>query len=490
MTPRAFPLDVRRRALTVLPFLSGVVAARGLGLGMATDYDSRAILEISIPAILDGGYAPSRSLGFPLYEGIAAVLYAAGGLTLVNAFSLVLTVGFGLLTVDILRRSRGPLAGLAAVAILFLPIVLINATIMMETALTLLLSAAMVHFAMKVVESEKPAPVVGLALVSALAILTRPDNVLAVAAVHLALLSMPRSHRAWVCASGIGAVAAAAGIYVFLRGGIATFAPTTATMMSDASLPRKAARAALMMAHAVTLPGSVAVLGLMAIWLRRLRPAAIRVAPLIVRIALVSVVLYVPRFVLLPDELEYLAIPVVFVLMAMALLPARPANVALYGLLALVIAASNVVQVSLLQRRAGGGDAYSIVPSLQPGALLQDWTARAHRPALLSEEFSAYVAREAFGSPPPEIHAPLFWHAFVSPDGADLVTDADNIYLFDNPRLAARPELSLSRYRRVAVCDETLFPDEKAWRALRPAPRFTALERFQAGGRLHCRRLR
>ena len=102
-------------------------------------------------------------------------------------------------------------------------------------------------------------------------------------------------------------------------------------------------------------------------------------------------------------------------------------------------AGANAARQCINLSRAGGGDAYSIVPSLQPGALLQDWTARAHRPALLSEEFSAYVAREAFGSPAPEIHAPLFWHAFVSPDGADLVTDADNIYLFDNPRLAARP---------------------------------------------------
>jgi hypothetical protein len=392
--------------------------------------------------------------------------------------------------VDVLRRIRAPLAGIAAVAILFLPIVLINATIMMETALTLFLSAAMVRVAMDVVETAARGPILLLALLSALAILTRPDNVLAVGAVYLALLSMPRSRPARVCASAIAAVIAAVGVYVFLRGGTQSFAPATETMVGAASLPRKAVRAALLMAHSFTLPGSVAALALVAIQLRHVRLDSIRVAPLIVRIAVASVILYVPRFVLLPDELEYLIVPLVISLAAMALLPARPANVALYGFLALTIVGSNVVQVALLQRAAGGGDTYSIVPSLQPGALAQDWSARTHRPGLLSKEFSAYVAREAFGSPAPEMHAPLFWHAFVSPDGADLVTDLDNIYLFDNARMVARPELELSRYRRVAVCDETLFPDEKAWRALRPAPRFTGLDRFRAGGLLHCRRLR
>ena len=481
-------LDVQRRVLPVLPFISGLVAARGLTLGPATDYDSRAILELSIPAILQGSYEASRSFGFPLYEGLAAALYAAGGLVLVNAFSLLMTVVFGLLVANILARIRSPLAGIAAVAILFLPIVLINATIMMETALTLCVTAAIVLTAMDAAEAEGPHRMVLLGFLSTLAILTRPDNVLLVGAVHLALLSMPRSRPAWVFASGLSAVVAAGGVYVLLWGGVQSLLSTTATMVSHASTARKAVRAALLMAHSFSLPGAAALTVLLAFQFKHFRADSLGAAPFIVRLAIASVLLYVPRFLILPDELEYLIVPVVVTLIAMACIPARPATVVLLGLLAVAIVGSNVVQLSLFRRTHGGGDAYAVKPSLEPGALIQDWSAREHRPLLLSKGFSTYVAKEVFGFPAPDIHAPLFWHAFISRDG-DLVTDADNIYLFDNTRLTARPELSLKRYRRVFVCDETIFPDEKAWRVLRPSARFTALQHFRAGQRLHCRQV-
>jgi hypothetical protein len=399
-----------------------------------------------------------------------------------------MTVVFGLLTANVLARIRSPLAGVAAVAILFLPSVLINATIMMDTALTLCVSAAIVLTAMDAAEAEGPRRMILLGFLSTMAILTRPDNVLLVGAVHLALLSMPRSRPAWVFTSGLSAVVTAVGVYVVLWGGIESFLSTTATIVSHASTARKAVRAALLMAHSFSLPGAAALIVLLAIQLKHLRVDSLRASPLIVRVAIISVVLYVPRFFILPDELEYLIVPVVITLIAMTCIPARPANVVLLSLLAVAIVGSNVVQLSLFRRTHGGGDAYTVTPSLEPGALIQDWSAREHRPLLLSKEFSAYVAKEVFGFPAPDIQAPLFWHAFISRDG-DLVTDADNIYLFDNPRMATRPELSLKHYRRVFVCDETLFPDEKAWRVLRPAPRFTALQHFRAGQRLHCRQL-
>ena len=83
----------------------------GVGLGLGADLDSRGIFDYAFPAILSGSYAVGRSYGNPLYEFIAAWLYAAGGITLVNTYSLLLAIAavfifyFLLNGTDAIRRT-------------------------------------------------------------------------------------------------------------------------------------------------------------------------------------------------------------------------------------------------------------------------------------------------------------------------------------------------------------------------------------------------
>ncbi len=95
--PHLVQINYRKVRSEHLLLLLLACATAGLGvygstLGLGSHDDSRAIVERSISAILQGSYQPSRSLGYPLYEAIAALLYwMTGSLRTINLYSLVLS---------------------------------------------------------------------------------------------------------------------------------------------------------------------------------------------------------------------------------------------------------------------------------------------------------------------------------------------------------------------------------------------------------------
>ena len=128
----------QRRVCQLLAFaiiaLMLLVAVMGVGLGLAQDRDSAAILD-RFPEILKFHYVPSRSWGNPLYEILAAYLDAVGGLVLVNLASAFFTLANALALYSIIRPDQNVRSLLAFAACVLNPLVLSNSSALMEFAL-------------------------------------------------------------------------------------------------------------------------------------------------------------------------------------------------------------------------------------------------------------------------------------------------------------------------------------------------------------------
>ena len=101
-------------------------------MGLGEDADSDAILG-AVTKIIDGEYYPSRVYGVPGYEFIAALLYKYNGIVMVNLYSFILYVLYVFIVFKIIREFFENNGFYIFIAMCFHPVVLLNATVMMET---------------------------------------------------------------------------------------------------------------------------------------------------------------------------------------------------------------------------------------------------------------------------------------------------------------------------------------------------------------------
>lgn len=459
--PQRFTLTLNAAALAS----GALVLAAGIGglrLGFAEDVDSLGIAR-SAEAILAGGYERSRVLGVPLYELIAAGLMGLGGVTLVNAASLLFTLGAVAFLWAAFRRAGGKGAAFALLAAAASPLILINASAMMETSLLALCVSAGLWAALYAAATGDRRFVVAAALAGALATAARPDAALFALALG-AGLALEQRHNwrkaaetlAWFAGFGLLAI----GLYGLMNGG---FAFLDQVAVSQDSAGRSLARAVL---------GAVTVLGLFGAlvlavtlgrvardpedaWRRAARAApAARVALLV---AVFAGVFYGLRFLALPDELEYLLPAFLALCVALGAFAGR-LTCALFAMSLLV---ANVAQIALFERR---GEDVRVAVSLQPGALAQDWSFRRHNQWLRMPETQAALAT-LVGEPRASPDTTHLWLNGVAFPGGGLVLGADQLYRFLGAGAGDPHDLSL--YRAVMVCPAALVP-RRGWRVLQP----------------------
>jgi hypothetical protein len=418
--------------------------AYGATLGWGTDRDTLRVIT-SARAILAGTYLRSRSFGFPLHEAASALLYAAGGLLAVNLGTVAVTTGGIMLARCLVPPSRRT----ALVCVLCgCPLLLANASSAIDFGWDFAGAIALCVTAQGV--SRDLSFTAGYFLCAAGLLLLRPDNVLFVAAVTIMLLLGGAAGRRTVIVATLAAGAVAACIYLGLNGqgmlatGVSTTRPFSARLL----------RAAVFLAAALG-PGGMLAL----VWLRW------TAATFLTRLALLSWLLYVPRFAALPDQLDYLILPVMITVVAsVAALPVRRLWAA-----AVLVVLPSFVTVSLLRRDPVSGALRPQV-ALQWGALPQDWAARRFATRMASRAMIQVVEARTGAGP---LTYDIFMPGYVSA-GGDLVIGRPHLYrvLPLGGGAGALATVPRARYRAIWACDAALGPNSgwRGWEAPEPAP--------------------
>ncbi len=408
--------------------------AYGATLGWGTDRDSLRVIA-SARAILAGSYVRSRSYGFPLHEAASALLYAAGGLLAVNLGTLAVTTG----GIVLARRLVPPSRRTALTCVLCgCPLLLANASSAIDFGWDVAAAMALCVVAQTPARNARFAAAYFLCTTALL--LLRPDNVLFVAAVTITLLLAGGGRRAVIAATLLAGLVAAC-IYFGLNGigmlatGVTTTRPLFARLL----------RAAVFLTAALGHGGMLAI---------ALLPAT---APaFLTRVALLSWLLYLPRFAALPDQLDYLILPVTLTIVAaVAALPVR--HVWAVGVL---VALPSLVTVSLLGRDPFTG---ALRPhlALQWGALPQDWAARRFAARMASPAMTRSVEAHVSAGP---LSYDTFMPGYISASG-DLVIGLPHLYrvLPLGGGAGALATVPRARYRAIWACDAALGPNS-GWR--------------------------
>jgi hypothetical protein len=455
--------------LLLLTLIIAGLGAYGVGVGLSSHGDSRAIVENSIPAILHGSYVPSRSLGVPLYEVVSALLYrATGSLRAINYYSLVVAVAALFVFAGLLDRSLGATRRALVLAGFALnPLMLINSSALIEWMQIMLLLLVLLASAKAWLDHRQNLQLVGYGLSSTLLVLTRPDMVVMCTAVLLALLWETRSESRFaveLIASSIVAGLLTAAIFLTINHGIDFvhgYSPSSDTRL------RRIAVAAMGAANVF------GPLGLVAITL-----LAFHLAHEILlherhhvswwgRLLLVAGPLFILRFVILPAKLEYL-LPLVPV----ALLAVAHERL---GLLWVAVVASSLILTSAvcvsLFKRTVGVDRISVEIDVHRGALAQEWEVTRHYQLISSQRILHELADLVYAGEPaprPQLHAVNYAIGVLS-DENDLIIGEEQLYRLDNQRFP-RPQLRRRSYRRIYVCSGSISGIVPGWRVWQRPP--------------------
>ncbi|SFB47983.1 hypothetical protein SAMN03159496_04098 [Rhizobium sp. NFR07] len=461
----------------------------GAFLGLAADSDSRSLVEAA-QNILAGRYIPSRSFGNPLYEGLVAGTLATGaGLVAVNLLSLMgslIAVG----AAAVLARMIGATPiGVSAVivAVALHPLMLTNSSALMETEASLALALAFCCLSLHAGLARDPSrsALVATAVIGVALVLTRIDAAILVVSMGTAL-----AYHGWRTGSLrllvmqlallvlIGVVSIS--IYSVLNGGLSFL---SADVLQTEPWGRRLVRAVLGVGNALQLVGIFAVL----IFLMDLYgktsavPIGVRrtniVRDVFGHALLFAIVLFAVRFALLPDELEYLLIPLVLGLVW--LMSAVNSHLVVGIILALSIM-QNVASIFLFDRSPSGELVFR--PALAAGGLWQDMSLRRNVLTIESEGFRRWLAAEA-GLPDQIVELQTHGPGFISKSGA-LVISRLNLYQIDNPRLM-QPRYRSAFYDQIRACDRELFPGT-GWRVLQRPAVERASQAYLSGDHLTC----
>lgn len=470
--------------LLLLALIIAGLGAHGVGLGLSSHSDSRAIVEKSIPAILHGSYVPSRSFGVPLYEVMSALLYeATGSFTRVNCYSLVLAIVSLFVFASLLDRSLSVarrslvLAGFA-----LNPLVLINSSALIEWMQVTFFLVLLLVNAKAWLDHRRAIHLFGYGLSSALLVLTRPDMAVMCLALLLALLWETRLDprcAVQLVVSNLVAGLATATIFVVINHGVDFIAQ--GNVLSDDPLLRRFGVATIGTINIFGPLGMVLITILGFNLVRTLFRDGTEISWWD-RLLLVTGPLFFARFVLVPDKLEYVLPLVVVVLLAVAHARLSLTSVAV---VAFSLITTSAVCVSLFQR-TDGTDRFTVALHVNRGAVAQDWEATRYDRLLTSRPFLDNLADVVYAgeSPPrPQIHVNEIG---LFSDENDLIVGAEQLYRLDNARFTSLKS-KRKAYRRVYVCDGSLIGFFPGWRVLQRPPALPRIDPITGQLVLHCR---
>ena len=360
--------------LPVLIILIACLLAGCINFSNGPGSDTDAGLVIIAAKALPDVYIPSRSWGNPAYEVIVYNLYylfhtSLYDSTAMQLYGIVCLIAVALLLYAcLLKVTKGNTKVSLAATLSFLafPVTIANSNVVMETMQGVALALAAFYFFLRSLKEGKHYQLVLIAVFAGLATATRLDYIMFATALGLVvyIYKNPDPLTIAECVAVYLAVAFSPWFiyhdFDFMRRSVVTYA----------SLSRKAIRAAIGFTAFWGLP----VFAYFGYFFLRKLPRVPRTllnyeANPVPVFVLLAYSFYLPRYLMLPDELEYILVllPLGILLFSMY---ATLNQVVLAGLLAFI---PNLVQVYFIKHETFG---YKFSPGIAAGAIWQESTIR------------------------------------------------------------------------------------------------------------------
>lgn len=342
-------------SLLVLAGLSAI----NFSHGFSEDYDGYFVIS-KAQALPDEGYTPSRSWGFPAYEVFIYPIIHYLGIEAAKFYSLAFSLGsvvvFYLILFQI-ERDGGKLF-FGTLSFVVLPVTIVAGNTVLETGQGIFFALSGILFYLRY--RSKPAPLnfYLMAIGLGFAVSTRPDYVLLSAAVAYVVLMYNRP----------GSKLLLIGLLLWSISALLPYAIYEGLYFSADVVPpdsylRRFIRGAL---GIVNLYGIFAV-GILLLWgVVNYRRYTGPDKPVAVLIGITSL-LFILRFVMLPDELEYIYI--LAPLLVILLLLVRISRKYLI-LLTISLFIPNLVQVHFFERTETGD--VKVTAGVSPGVIAQE----------------------------------------------------------------------------------------------------------------------
>ena len=488
--PHLVQINYRKVRSEHLLLLLLACATAGLGvygstLGLGSHDDLRAIVERSISAILQGSYQPSRSLGYPLYEAIAALLYwMTGSLRTINLYSLVLAIASLFIFAGLLDKTLGKKRrSLVLIGFAFNPLILVNSSTVTEWVQMVFFLLLLLVSAKFCLSYRRNADLIAYGLCSGLLVLTRPDSVFVCGALLIAMLwtigAFTRYAAKLVVTSLIAGIVTAS-IFLIINHGLDFFGGYA--LGHDTPLRRLV----MTVGSVINLfgPAGTAVIALLT--LEVARRAFFQERSEVTwwgRVFLVAEPILIFRFFMLPEKLEFL-LPLVII----GLLAAAHERLASFWvfLLSISLVITSAVSVSLF-KRTGATDKLAFDIGLNRGALAQEWELTRYNHLVTTQRFLEDVAdivHEQQSEPKLILRSINFMKGLISNQN-DLIIGKDELYRLDNPRFTT-PEYRRGSYRRIYICDKSIMGLKPGWRVLQRPLNLPVIDPMTGRLALHC----
>lgn len=442
--------------------------------GLSADSDSALLMHATEHWLSSGEYSRSRTSGFPLYEALLLACKVMGAsLLFINLLSLLMAAGAALLARRMASEKDEWRGYLMLALLLTYPLFMVASAEPMETMLSVLLALALVHQVFRLPQLGWSH--IGLAV---LLVLTRLDAALLVVAIALARTgkqSATDRYQSLLWLAKVGALSVLA--YVAINQG---FDFLNSKTMGFDTWWRRFARALASSLNALQLTGLMALI----IWLKYLKRVQAIPGPLpfLDRLLLWAIGLYGLRFLALPDEIFYLIIPVVLLLLRATQL-VRPSAVVIPAFV-LLGCMQSFATLSLFERLPGTQDHIAFRPQLSASPLLQELQARQVFSQLRNDTGRKPVECYLFPDCPKLSlsHTAPYLH---TADKKRAAVSARYLYVFFSGRY---PRLIDQGFEEIRVCDEEVVPGP-AWRIWQPGIKAYLVNVITAKQTPHCRTL-
>jgi hypothetical protein len=453
--------------LFLIYLFSAILIFQNIFLGVAEDGDSDAIL-LTLQAIQFGNYFPSRLYGVPGYEYIASVFYYFGDVLGVNIYSYILWIIYSFVLFKILRAFFTSFDGVIFLTLCLHPVILLNATAMMETMQVLVIVALIIYFYMKFTTSNDKFYIYLLSFLNILVVLTRPDTIFFSLVIFLSLLLYKgeKNYRNLIFVNTLFALFL---IFIFYK--ILYMSHSIAMPISPISFSYDAIKFTRVILGLINAFGFIYLPFLLiyiffikckfnigknvALFFRSTSPLSV--------LFKCALIVYSIRIILLPDEVEYLLIPlIIFLIYSSENFPRYMNYLLAISILSMHVAVPSIFLKMPIQSASHEmGYQYHISPSMQAGILEQEKFFRLLKIYLNSDEFIKDLEK-SIALQIDSIYTKPFFSGFIINSDV-IVTSKVGLWQLQNS--SDNWALLAQKFNTLYLCDEDIVPN-RGWRVM------------------------
>lgn len=453
------------KIIKYLPIISfslfTIIGIYGINLGLGEDPDSEQIHLIS-ESVVNGHIVGSRNFGFPFYEIPASYLIQKFSIITANVFTLITSLISLCLVYFLLRNS--PNFHIIFPSIVLSPLFLINNSVIMDTSLGILFYLCAIFFSRNYIISKNYKYLIAVFIFSYCAIMTRPDYIILGCGIFIVFFLHKINNKKelfLLCILLLIGILACFHSYKLIYPEIDIFSLST----GGDSFIRKIIRA---VAGIINLFSPIGILILILLVVKKYNNILASVSNIynsefLHQLTLVLTPLYLVRFVLLPDELEYIFPLYLLVMISLSYVHI---NKKYLIILSISIISVNLVHISFFDRMVHSKELVMSV-NINQGAIIQDYAARKFKQINRAESYHVYLLKvlkhNCAECKAESINYKIFGPGFIS-DTNYMVTDRYNEHIIDNSRFHGQ----YSGYGKVFICDDPV-RTHRGWRLMQPS---------------------